>query len=153
MIRGEPYQWVVELEMSGKINGNVLDSGCGTGDNSIFLASKGYNVVGLDISSNAIKTAKSKAIEGDVHVEFDQADMCRLNGFENKFDTVLDIGCFHSLDENQQVNYTNSLHEICNSDAVIYLRGFSDANSKEGYPGPAVSKEDYMQSFLKGMGN
>ena len=77
--------------------------------------------------------------------------MCKLNGFENKFDTVLDIGCFHSLDdENQQVSYTNSLHKVCNLDAIIHLRAFSDANSKEGYPGPAVSKETLYKAFSSG---
>ncbi len=105
----------------------------------------------MDISTYAIKTAKSKAIEQSVLVEFDQANMCKLDGFENKFDTILDIGCFHSLDdENQQVSYTNYLHEVCNLNAMIYLRAFSDANSKGGYPGPAVSKEELYEAFSNG---
>ena len=36
----DPYQGAVDLEEQGGIRGDVLDSGCGAGHNSIFLTSK-----------------------------------------------------------------------------------------------------------------
>ena len=40
---------------------NALDIGCGTGTLDFYLAEKGVNVVGIDISKKAIKIAKTNA--------------------------------------------------------------------------------------------
>ena len=45
---------VEQLEREGVFKGVVLDAGCGFGDNGIFLAQKGYRVVGFDFSPEAI---------------------------------------------------------------------------------------------------
>ncbi|MCI5126573.1 MAG: class I SAM-dependent methyltransferase [Candidatus Electrothrix sp. AR5] len=41
--------------------GKVLDIGCGTGTNAIWLAQQGFEVTGLDISDKAIALAKKNA--------------------------------------------------------------------------------------------
>ena len=39
----------------------VLDIGCGTGTNAIWLDKQGFDVVGVDLSPTAIKQARAKA--------------------------------------------------------------------------------------------
>ncbi len=51
---GRPQRELVKLEESGAIVGDVLDAGCGTGENSLFLASRGHKVLGVDSSERAI---------------------------------------------------------------------------------------------------
>ena len=144
----EPYQWIVELENDKKVHGNILDVGCGAGHNSIFLASKGYSVIGVDISSNAIQRAQIKANEKHILVEFIQADIRNIDGYDSKFDTMIDIGCFHSIDYDDQPMYADTLYRASRKGAVIYLRAFSDANmKKEGYNGPAVSEKQIKSIF------
>ena len=148
----EPYEWVVELEAQGKISGLVLDSGCGTGDNALYLAAKGHAVLGIDISTKAIERAKEKAAEkGIENAEFLQLNIFKLTGYDERFGADIDIGCFHSLHEDDREKYVIMLKNACKAGAVIFLRAFSTANAKrEGYRGPHVSEEQIRAAFSDG---
>jgi cyclopropane fatty-acyl-phospholipid synthase-like methyltransferase len=148
----EPDEWVAALVASGKIYGNVLDSGCGPGRTSLYLADMGYSVLGVDLATNAIERARRKAAERHSGARFLQANMCRLSGHDNCFDTVVDIGCFHSLHENDRGRYAAALHWACRAGAVVYLRAFSDKNPEKrthlsGLDLPALSEEQIRNAF------
>src|SRR5512146_2875944 len=88
---------VVSFVEGGKVKpGRALDLGCGTGTNSLFLAAHGFQVVGVDYSSKALARARAKALRDNMHVDFVQSDVTRLDFLQEPFDFVLDIGCFHS---------------------------------------------------------
>ncbi|MDR1480508.1 MAG: methyltransferase domain-containing protein [Planctomycetaceae bacterium] len=148
----EPDSWVAELEKNGKLHGKIFDAGCGPGRTTIYLAQLGYDILGADISSHAIERAKLKTTGIDNPPNFIQADLCRLSGYDNCFDTVIDIGCFHSLFEEKLRNcYAATLHRICRKNAVLYLRAISDANNKgthtSGFVLPSVNEEQIQNSF------
>jgi len=125
----QPDRWIAELEEKGKIQGNILDAGCGPGRTSLYLAKLGYNVVGTDIAANAIERAQAKAAKEKIKVEFLQADMTKFDAYQDYFATVIDIGCFHSLpgDKERQA-YAQVLAKACSPEAHIYLRAFSERN-------------------------
>ena len=72
----------------------ALDIGCGTGDNSIYLADHGWQVTGVDYVQKAVDKARAKALAKGVDVRFEQADVTRLceedigSGFSLIVDTV-----------------------------------------------------------------
>jgi len=150
----EPNDWVVNLEAQGKIRGLVLDSGCGTGDNALYLAAKGHSVLGIDISTKAIERAKEKAAEkGIENAKFLQLNIFKLTGYNGKFGAVIDIGCFHSLheDDDDRKKYVIMLRKACRAGAYVFLRAFSMANAKrKGYKGPQVSEEQIHFAFSGG---
>ena len=53
----------MELEALGGFSGEVLDIGCGLGDNAIYLASRGHSATGLDGSPAAIEEARRRAAD------------------------------------------------------------------------------------------
>ena len=139
----KPNEWVVKLEAQGKISGLVLDSGCSTGDNALYLAAKGHAVLGINISTKAIERAKEKAAEkGIENVKFLRLNIFKLAGYKGKFGTVIDIGCFQFLhkDDDDRKKYVLMLKKACSESAVVFLRAFSTVNAKRNeYRGPQVS--------------
>jgi SAM-dependent methyltransferase len=66
----------------------ILDLGCGTGGHAIPLASRGYDVLGADLSPDMVAIARSKAAVTGVDARFDTADM-RTVDLGRTFDVVL----------------------------------------------------------------
>ncbi|MDR3165974.1 MAG: methyltransferase domain-containing protein [Synergistaceae bacterium] len=150
-----PDEWIADLEQRGQIRGNILDAGCGTGRTSIFLAKLGYSVTGVDISANAVERAARKTVSGEFHIRFIQANICEWIGCDNFFDTVIDIGCFHSLfTENDRKSYASTLQRVCKAGAVVYLRAISEANlqreEKSRRAFPAMSEASIRSAFEVG---
>ncbi|RZN63358.1 bifunctional 2-polyprenyl-6-hydroxyphenol methylase/3-demethylubiquinol 3-O-methyltransferase UbiG [Methanonatronarchaeum sp. AMET6-2] len=54
--------------------GKALDIGCGAGRNSIYLAENGFDVTGIDISSEALKIARERAEKKQVEVDWVHGD-------------------------------------------------------------------------------
>lgn len=68
----------------------ILEIACGTGNVTIPLAKKGYNILGLDISKDMLMIAKNKALEDNINILFIEQDMIDLE-VEEKFDCILSM--------------------------------------------------------------
>src|SRR5246500_5960100 len=109
---GGPQPAVQQLVAYGAVRGEVLDPGTGPGYHAIHYASQGYSATGIDGSPTAIARAKRNAERAGVRVDFQVADATKLDGFEGRFDTVVDSAFYHVLmdDEAAQTRYRQGLH-------------------------------------------
>src|SRR4051794_1791396 len=83
------------LDVADHISGCVLDAGCGTGDNTLFLAGRGQHVTGIDFLNEPIRRAQRKAVERGISATFLVKDALTLQGWSERFDNVIDSGLFH----------------------------------------------------------
>ena len=120
---GGPQPAVQQLVAYGALRGDVLDPGTGPGHHAIHYASKGYATTGIDSSPAAIDRAKRNARSGGVMVDFRVADATRLDGFENRFDTVVDSAFYHVFldDEEIQGRYLQALHRATKPGARLFM--------------------------------
>jgi 2-polyprenyl-3-methyl-5-hydroxy-6-metoxy-1,4-benzoquinol methylase len=73
---------------SGLPPGKALDLGCGSGQNSIWLAQHGWVVAAVDISPGAIAEARTAAAEAGVSIAFDVVDIAEWRP-ASRFDLVI----------------------------------------------------------------
>jgi SAM-dependent methyltransferase len=119
---------LMELEALGGISGEVLDIGCGLGDNAIYLASRGHSVTGLDGSPAAIEEARRRAAAAGVNVTFEVADATNLAGYDGRFDTVVDSALYHCLDDDGRNAYIAGLYRATKPGARLHLSCFSEGS-------------------------
>lgn len=98
--------------------GRCLDAGCGLGTEAGYLASLGWDAVGVDLSEVALR--KGACARDDV--AFVRADICRLPLRPHWFDAVLDRGCFHYLSPTARSAYAAGLRRVLRPGGKLFLR-------------------------------
>jgi SAM-dependent methyltransferase len=123
-----------ELADAGEIAGPVLDAGCGTGENALFLAARGLEVVGVDAVPAAVEAARAKARERGLEVEFLVSDALRLGELGRSFATVIDSGLFHTFDDDERLSYVRGLAAVLRPRGRACVLCFSEREAGSGGP-------------------
>jgi SAM-dependent methyltransferase len=77
----------------------VLELGCGMGNLTIPLTCKGFNVVGMDISTTAIEAAKKRAFAAGINAQFRVGDAISAKSYDSskKYECILDGLIWHCI--------------------------------------------------------
>ena len=90
---GEPESTVQNI-LKYKENGSVLELASGQGRNALFLASHGFEVTAVDISTQGLANLKESAEKSGLDIKIEEVDIQDFN-FQGNFD-VLICTCFNS---------------------------------------------------------
>ncbi len=146
---GRPQPAIVRLEEAGEIPGSVLDVGCGTGENALFLASRGHEVLGVDLVPAAIERARGKARERGLEVELRVWDALRLAELGRRFDCAIDVGLFHTLEDDERPVFAESLRAALEPGGRYVMLCWSDRNPW-GFGPRRVTRREIRQTFASG---
>lgn len=144
---GRPQRAI--LNVADRITGSLLDSGCGTGENALFFASRDQNVTGIDFLPEPIAIAKRKAEERGLAVTFEVRDALTLADLPEVFDNIIDSGLFHVFSDADRRRYVDGLASVLKPRGRLFLLCFSD--DEPGDQGPRrVSHREIEESFAEG---
>ena len=76
-----------ETEALGYAHGRVLDIGCGAGRHSLWVAGRGHDVMGIDVSSGALEVCRLRGLDQVRHLSVFESDLP-----PSTYDSVLLMG-------------------------------------------------------------
>ena len=103
---------------------SVLDIGMGEGRNAVFLATKGYKVTGVDISSVAIEKSLKLARQAGVRIKALHNSVENLKIAENSLDAII---CFYFVDR----KISDQLKKWLKPGGVIIYEGYTVEHKKK----------------------
>lgn len=129
----------------------IIDLGCGAGNYVVYLATKGFDATGLDISESAIKIAKKYALEKNVNCNFIVGDMIEYNfeisGF---FDCAYDWEVLHHVFPEHRQKYVHNVSKFLKPGGQYLSVCFSEDSPQFGgkgkYRKTPINTELYFSS-------
>ena len=110
----------VDLAVDGRIElGSVITLGCGVGRETIYLAKKGFDVIGLDFSSTAIQKARQRAKVEGIDAQFVVDDLTNLKHVSGTYDLVMDFGALNDLSQDARDLYTQNVIPLTKPGGVL----------------------------------
>jgi SAM-dependent methyltransferase len=130
----EPNRFLV-AEVEGLPPGRALDLACGEGRNAIWLARRGWDVVGVDFSAVALEKARRRAEHEGVGLELVLADLLDYRPPYRSFDLVL-VFYLHLPAPARRVVLDRAADALVPGGTLL-LVGHDSLNLSEGTGGPS----------------
>ena len=164
---GFPSRELVRLLDEGLVSGmTALELGCGTGTNSLFLASRGFLVRAVDGADLAIEMARQRApsngfkvneygthdsvskgaADQPFQIEYLVADVCALPYWGMTFDFLFDRGCFHCVRQSNLAGYLQSVVSATHEGSRFLLLTGNANEQREGGP-PRIHEHELRSEF------
>ncbi|OUS97598.1 bifunctional 2-polyprenyl-6-hydroxyphenol methylase/3-demethylubiquinol 3-O-methyltransferase UbiG [Rhodococcus sp. NCIMB 12038] len=137
LVWGAPPNAVVVEQVTALPRGRALDLACGEGRNSHWLATRGWEVTGLDYSAVALDKARRVAAEAPRSVrerlDYRVADVTESD-LGGEYDLVLMIYLHLAPEERLQV--VNRAISALKPDGILMILGHDAVNLSQGVGGP-----------------
>lgn len=116
----------------------VLEIGCGTGTNAIWMTKKGSSVVATDISPTAISAAKKKQEEESLDIDFRVSDILKEKPLgESSVDFAFDRGVYHVMEPDDRKTFIDVVANLLKPGGHwLCLAGNADDTSDPEEVGP-----------------
>ncbi|OIJ89973.1 class I SAM-dependent methyltransferase [Streptomyces colonosanans] len=106
--------------------GHVLELGCGTGTNAVYLARHGWRVAAIDLIDRAVRQAREKADAAGVDVTVLCGDATRLDevGVPGPYDLFFDLSCYCGIPPHRRDDYAAGLTKRAAPGARLLMFGY-----------------------------
>lgn len=129
----------------------MLEIGCGSGTNAVYLAERGFDVKAVDFAPLAIERANQRATEAGVDVDFGVQDLAAPEAAEQllaggePYSFVFDRGVYHCVRREELAAFQQTISQIvAPGGTYINLSGNANDNMPEDQGPPRVSAEEML---------
>ena len=131
-----PSQLVGLLDSSGVLPCKAVDLGCGTGNHALYLASRGFDVTGIELSETAVRIAREKAKDRGLAVRFVSDDLRSSHaGFDAVFAFAFEWQVLHHILPEERPGYLANVAKMLAPGATYFALFFSDKDPSFGGSG------------------
>jgi SAM-dependent methyltransferase len=134
-----------ELDRRKITNGIFLDLGTGPATQAMWLAKRGFKVIGSDLSETAIKRARN-VYANEKNIDFVVDNILNSKLKANEFDYIFDRGCFHVLLPADRQRYITKIKQIMKDNGILFLKCFSDKEPRQ--VGPCKFSQDEIRDLF-----
>jgi SAM-dependent methyltransferase len=146
---GRPSGELIKATESGTVRpGRVVELGCGSGTDSVYLAGLGFDVTAIDIAPTALRLAQERAAKAGVRVRWLLADVLALPNLE-PFDFIYDRGCYHEVRAHGLQRYLDSIERLSRPGSQFLLLAGNANESRVDYGPPRVTEQELRDDFSK----
>ncbi len=118
----------------------VLDVGCGAGFASMYLAEKGFSVVGIDISSEMIRLARELIPD----VNFMEMDMTKITFSDESFDGIVSLYAIFHISKEKHGSLFQKFYDLIKPGGILFFSiGSDEWESTEEYYGAKIFWSNY----------
>jgi cyclopropane fatty-acyl-phospholipid synthase-like methyltransferase len=123
-----PPALLLELVESGRLQlCDAIDLGCGAGNYSVWLAEKGFEVTGIEVSEEALALARKLAGSRGVSCRFIARDLTAdLEGFDLSFDFAFEWEVLHHIFPEHRARYVSNVHRMLRPGGLYLSVCFSE---------------------------
>ena len=145
----EPNEYLVEQTNQYLKPGNsVLCIADGEGRNGVWLAKRGMQVTGFDVSDIALMKANQFAKENNVEIQY---SLCDTDGFDwqaNAYDAV--IGIFIQFaDPVMRARIFEQVHQTLKPGGIFILQGYTPKQLEYKTGGPSLIEHLYTEEMIR----
>ncbi|RZL77132.1 MAG: class I SAM-dependent methyltransferase [Rhodococcus sp. (in: high G+C Gram-positive bacteria)] len=153
LVWGAPPNAVVVEQVTALPRGRALDLACGEGRNALWLATRGWEVTGLDYSAVAVDKARRVAADAPRSVrerlDYRVADVTDSD-LGGEYDLVLVI--YLHLAPAERLRVVNRAISALKPDGILMILGHDAVNLSQGVGGPQeleilYTPDDVVEAF------
>jgi 2-polyprenyl-3-methyl-5-hydroxy-6-metoxy-1,4-benzoquinol methylase len=112
------------------LKGSALDIGCGSGNYSVFLAQKKFQVTGVDFSAKALAIARKRAKLKKLKIKFIRADANHLaTKLKARYDFIFDYSLLHHISDAKVKSYAAQFKRLLKPGGYLMLVCYSDKDN------------------------
>jgi SAM-dependent methyltransferase len=130
--------------IEGRKPGRALDIGMGQGRNSVFLALKGWDVTGFDMSDEGISTARRNAERAGVKINALVHNEDAFNYGTTQWDLIVFM---YEPFPITTAAYVDRLHKSMKPGGIIVIESFSEEESIKNRPATAIDPGQLLAAF------